>query len=68
MRLGDFKPINRTLIADSRPASVFLEEEVQSFLKTIKGLRYLQMKYPTYTLEQAAKEYKYQVWAAYQYS
>ena len=66
MRLG--KIINGTLIVDPRPASVFLEEEAQSFLKTIKGLRYLQMKYPTYTLEEAAKEYKYQLWVAYQHS
>ena len=54
-------------IADLRPESEILEEEAHDFLTTLNGLHYLQMKYPTYTLVEAVREYKYQLWAAYQY-
>lgn len=45
-----------------------VEEETKNFLRSRKGLQYLRVKYPNYTLKDAVQEYRYQVWIAEQYS
>ena len=61
MQVGDFleklKPLDREQLTGSKTLSQLVYEDCQAFLKTRKGLQYLQMRYPNLTVRDAALEY-----------
>ena len=67
MNLKKLTEIDTSSIRDERPLAEVIEEETNKFLSTRKGLSYLCMRYPNFSLKQAINDYKVQAYYAEHY-